>query len=153
MVVSALAVAGDVSAGAAHVKANHRYPGLLVIGCDGIADNAASGSRQDSLESGEPVDVNQSAIALHKLAAGTPVALLLGHARATEATPEALLEAGDVLLDSRRKVGIGAYRSGARDQLDHGHQLMAERNVLEPNLPRNLANQGFMVGKRICVHE
>ena len=150
VVEAAVAVARHVGAGAAHVEADDGDARAVVVRRDGVADDAAGGARQDGAQAGEAVDVDQAAVALHELAARAGGG---GSAPAAEAAAEAALEGRDVAAQDGGQVGVGADRRGARHELDHGHELVAERDVGEAELAGHVADERLVVGEGVGVHE
>ena len=139
--------------GGYHVESNYWNLGLFVVRRDGIAHDASRRARQDGLEAGEVVDIDKPAIALHELASSALASLFVLDALRAEAALEARLEAIDVLFDGGRQVGVCADGRCSGHELHHGHELVAEGDVLEANLPCDAAYQGLVVGERVSVHQ
>lgn len=90
---------------------------------------------------------------MHELTAGSAAAAARGDALGPETAREPGLEAGDVPFDGGGQVGVGAHGRGARDELDHGHQLVAEGDVGEAELARDLADESLVRGEGVGVHQ
>lgn len=149
-----LALAEKFGAGALyHVKTNDWRLCVLIIRCNGIADNTSGRTRQDSLETSEVVHVDETTVALHKFAASTFRPFLMLDTTCAQTSFKAGLETVNVLSDGWCEVGIRAHRSGSRYQLDHGHKLMAERDVAKANFFGDFADESLVVGEGVAVHE
>lgn len=136
-----------------HVESDYRDFSLFVIRCHGISNHASRRTRQNGLETSKLVDIDEATIALHKLASGAPGSLLMLDALRAQASFKAGLEAVYILSNGRSQVGIRTNRRCSRHQLDHGHQFVAQRDVLEANVLCNPAYQGFVLGECVSVHE
>ena len=149
---------------------DHRYPfaGSTVPARQSVTYNTPCGPAQNTLQTGEVVQVDQTTVRGHKLHSGTTLAyhtlceLWLCHLEMQRTFVSQLVrmecpflqtliktieEPVEVLSQNGCKVSISGGGYASQDHLDHGYETTALADMLEPDFP------GAWPGPRAVVSE